>query len=168
MKKIIFLLILSFSFSACEKDDICDANTTETTPKLVIEFYDFINPTVPKSVSNLVIKTDAVEKGISYSPGSKILVPLKITEDTITYKFIQNGATEATTDDNTDFITINYNRINTYVSRACGFKTTFELNAANGIVLSDIAPTATLWIRETQIKVFKIKNETEIHVKILF
>ncbi len=168
MKKIILIVLVAFSFSACEKDDICDANTTETTPKLVIEFYDFINPTVPKSVSNLVIKTDAVEKGISYSPGSKILVPLKINADTVTYRFIQNGATNPLTNVNVDIITINYKRVNTYVSRACGFKTTFELNPTNGVVLSDATPADNLWMRETQIKVFQINNETEIHVKILF
>ena len=41
MKKFICLfLIVIFS---CEKDDICP-ETTQTTPRLVIEFYDLTNP----------------------------------------------------------------------------------------------------------------------------
>lgn len=168
MKKIVLILLFAFSFSACEKDDICDAKTTETTPKLVVEFYDIVSPTTPKTVSNLVITTEGVTTGISYSSNSKILIPLKINVDTVTYKFIQNGATEATTDDNTDIITINYSRINTYVSKACGFKTTFELNATNGVVLTDATPADNLWMREVTIRNVKIENENEIHVKILF
>jgi len=39
MKKI-FLLLFVFSLLGCEKDDICES-TTPTTPRLVIEFYDF-------------------------------------------------------------------------------------------------------------------------------
>ena len=36
MKKIILLLfVIALSFSGCEKDDICDADTV-TTPRLVI------------------------------------------------------------------------------------------------------------------------------------
>ena len=41
MKKFICLfLIVIFS---CEKDDIC-SDTTQTTPRLVIEFYDLSSP----------------------------------------------------------------------------------------------------------------------------
>jgi len=50
MKKYIITslaLLLAVSFWNCEKDDIC-AETTPTTPKLVIEFYDNANPTVLK------------------------------------------------------------------------------------------------------------------------
>jgi Family of unknown function (DUF6452) len=168
MKKIILILLFAFSFSACEKDDICDAKTTETTPKLVVEFYDIISPTTPKSISNLVLTTDGVATGISYTANSKILVPLKINADTVTYKFIQNGASNPLTNVNVDIITINYKRINTYVSRACGYKTTFELNATNGVMLTDGTPNDALWMREVAIQNVKIENENEVHVKILY
>jgi Family of unknown function (DUF6452) len=168
MKKILLLLLLAFSFSACEKDDICDTNSTATTPKLVVEFYDIINPTVPKIVSNLGIIAEGLETGIKFKTDSKILVPLKIDATTVRYKFVQNGGTEATEDDNTDIITINYSAKNTYVSRACGYKTTFELDATNGVVLTDKTPIDNLWMREVQVRNVKIENENEIHVKILF
>mgnify|MGYP006353373257 FL=1 len=44
-KTILLLLAVAFTFSSCEKDDICDANTP-TTPRLVIGFYDFLNPAI--------------------------------------------------------------------------------------------------------------------------
>jgi Family of unknown function (DUF6452) len=168
MKKILLLLLLAFSFSACEKDDICDTNSTATTPKLVVEFYDIINPTVPKIVSNLGIIAEGLETGIKFKTDSKILVPLKIDATTVRYKFVQNGGTTETTDDNIDIITINYSAKNTYVSRACGYKTTFELDATNGVVLTDKTPIDNLWMREIQVRTIKIENENEIHVKILF
>jgi hypothetical protein len=34
--------VIVYSFSSCEKDDICDANTV-TTARLVISFYDVTN-----------------------------------------------------------------------------------------------------------------------------
>jgi Family of unknown function (DUF6452) len=168
MKKILFLLFIVFSFSACEKDDICDTNSTATTPKLVVEFYDIINPTVPKIVSNLGIIADGLETGIKFKTDSKILVPLKIDATTVRYKFVQNGATNPLTNTNTDIITINYSTKNTYVSRACGYKTTFELEPTNGVVLTDNLPSDNLWMREVQVRNVKIENENEIHVKILF
>lgn len=168
MKKTVLILLFAFTFSACEKDDICDAKTTETTPKLVVEFYDIITPTIPKIVTNLALLTDGVAVGIKFKPDSKILVPLKINADSVTYKFIQNGATDPLTNTNTDVITINYSRVNTFVSRACGYKTTFVLNATNGIVLADGTPNDGLWMREVAVRNVKIENENEVHVKILF
>jgi hypothetical protein len=53
MKKIILLLfVIVYSFSSCEKDDICDANTV-TTARLVISFYDVTNSAILKNVTNL-------------------------------------------------------------------------------------------------------------------
>ena len=46
---ILFLLLLSFT--SCEKDDICDANTP-TTPRLVIDFYNISDASVKKNVTN--------------------------------------------------------------------------------------------------------------------
>jgi Family of unknown function (DUF6452) len=168
MKKIVLILLFAFSFSACEKDDICDTKTTETTPKLVVEFYDIINPTILKTVTNLTLDTENVKDSIKLTSGNRILVPLNINTNSVTYKFIQNGGTKTTSDDNTDIITINYTTKNTFVSRACGYKTTFVLNEVNGIMLTDATPNDNLWMRETVIKTTKIENENEIHVKILF
>ena len=54
MKKIFLLLLASFFLSGCEKDDICD-ETTPTTPKVVIEFFDTVATTTAKNVTNLKV-----------------------------------------------------------------------------------------------------------------
>ncbi|MDD5151653.1 MAG: hypothetical protein PHC28_14440, partial [Flavobacterium sp.] len=66
MKKIIILLLIAtFSFSSCEKDDICDANTS-TTPRLVIDFYDITTPSLLKKVTNLKVIGDGAPEGIVF------------------------------------------------------------------------------------------------------
>ncbi len=167
MKNILLVLLIALSFSSCEKDDICDA-TTSTTPRLMVQFYDISNPTTLKPVSNLGIIAPGFTNGISFSGVSKIEVPLKTTEDSTTFNFIQNGADTNTTNDNTDVIQINYSRNNVFVSRACGYKTVFTLNSANGFVRTDVLPLDGLWIQNFDIVTTNIETENEIHVKIYF
>ena len=86
MKQFIYLfLIVIFS---CEKDDICP-ETTQTTPRLVIEFYDLTNPDVLLQVPGLYalgLSTDGIEIPINneiVTTRSSIELPLK-TDDTET------------------------------------------------------------------------------------
>ena len=79
--KLLLLLGLTFLLSSCEKDDIC-AESTPTTPKVVIEFYDAANPTTAKNVSNLVVTSPDFTKALSpFSGTNKIKVPLKTFQD---------------------------------------------------------------------------------------
>ena len=167
MKKTIILLLIIFTFFGCEKDDICDA-TTSTTPRLIVQFYDISNPTTLKSVTNLKIIASGFTTGIPFSGISKIEVPLKTTEDSTTFSFIQNGADTNTTNDNTDIITINYTRNNVFVSRACGYKTVFTLNNPNGFTRTDAASLDGIWIQNVNIVTYNIATENEIHVKLYF
>lgn len=167
MKKIFLFLLIAFSFSGCEKDDICDA-ATATTPRLVIDFYD-INTTTPtlKAVSNLGIVAPPLPV-ISFNGVTRIYVPLKTTEDTTTMYFIQNGADTNATNDNTDILTFNYSRNNVYISRACGYKTLFNLNAPNGIVQTEpLTPDGT-WIKNIVVVKPNLETENEVHVQIYF
>jgi len=167
MKNIISILLIAFTFSSCEKDDICDAKTS-TTPRLIVQFYDVSNPTVLKPVFNLGIIAPGFTTGISFSSVSKIEVPLKTTDDTTTFNFIQNGADTNTTNDNTDVIQINYSRNNVFVSRACGYKTAFTLNNPNGFLRTDAASLDGFWIQNFTVVTNNIETENEIHVKIYF
>ncbi|MES2748014.1 MAG: DUF6452 family protein [Bacteroidota bacterium] len=167
MKKILLLLLIAFTFSSCEKDDICDA-TTPTTPRLIVQFYDFSNPTTLKSVTNLGIIAPGFTNGIGFTGVSKIQVPLKTTEDTTTFSFIQNGSDTNTTNDNIDVIQISYTRENVFVSRACGYKTVFNLNSPNGFVQTDNPTPDGLWIQDIDIITTNIATENEIHVKLYF
>lgn len=167
MKKI-FLLLFVFSLLGCEKDDICDA-TTPTTPRLVIEFYDFTASTETlKSVTNLGVIDPNFTTGISFNGVNKIQVPLKTTEDTTTLRFIQNGSDTDATNDNEDILQFNYSRNEVYVSRACGFKTLFTLNATSPIIQTEPAVADGAWIKNISIVKANLENENEVHVKIFF
>ena len=157
MKKIVSLILLVFlTFSSCEKDDICDANTS-TTPRLVIQFYDFSNPTVLKNVTNLKVIGEGMTEGIFFNGnGSTVSIPLKTTENSTTYRFIFNSDLPSS---NEEEIKFECTRENIFVSRACGFKTIFSLDK----ISSDL-----LWIKDIRIEKSNIVNENETHVKIYF
>lgn len=166
MKKIIALLFITVAFSGCEKDDIC---TEETTPQLVVDFYDISNPSVLKNVVNLKIKEvgQTLDLG-TYNGVSKIKLPLKINDTTTKYSFILNS-TSTTIAPNEDFLQFNYTTQNIFVSRACGYKTTFTLNAVpNGVVKTDASTPDTYWIQDINILTTNIATENATHIKIYF
>lgn len=164
MKKLFLLLLISFFFSGCEKDDICD-DTIATTPKVVIEFYDTANPTVLKNVVNLGVIAPGFTNGFGFSNTSSIKVPLKTFENSSVLYFIQNGTAEPITDDNSDEVTFNYTRKNVYISRACGYKTSYTLDTTNPII---VTADGNNWIQSVTVSQPNIENENETHVKIYF
>ena len=178
MKKIIALLLFILSFSSCEKDDIC---TDDTTPRLVLEFYDISNPANLRNVVNLKVKAEGAADFIVFNTslpetdtnrylfnGNKLELPLKINETSTKYSLILNS-TGTVIAPNEDFLEFNYTPQNIYVSRACGYKTIFELNATpNGVVLTDAATPDTFWIQDINILTTNIEIENETHIKISF
>ncbi|MET3027840.1 DUF6452 family protein [Flavobacterium sp. UW10123] len=177
MKKLISLLLLfTFGLSSCEKDDICDANTP-TTPRLVITFYDIANPTKTKNVSNLKVIGDEMEQGIVFNENlavddslryvtnaSTVMIPLKVNDNTTTFKFIYNSLNPAAI--NTDVLKFNYSTQNVYVSRACGFKTIFQLRNTLPIVQTD--PDGSIWMTDVTLENPNIELENETHIKVYF
>ena len=172
-KTILLLLIICFSFSGCEKDDICDGSTV-TTPRLVITFYDFNNSAVEKNATNLTIIADGMEDAVSFNGstlinGTTVSIPLKANVDTTTFRFILNfGSTNQASLPNEDVIQFNYSRDNTFVSRACGFKTNYTLNAIDPFVHTDAAVPDTKWMRHVAVKNYIIANENETHLEIFY
>ena len=163
MKRIITLLLIILTFSGCEKDDIC---TEETTPRLVLEFYDISNPSNLKTVLNLKIKGVGLTDDLgTYNGVSKIQLPLKIDGTTTKYSLILNSLD---TTPNEDFLEFNYTTQNVYVSRACGYKTTFTLNSPNGVIKTDAAIPDSFWIQDINIQTTNITTENETHIKIYF
>lgn len=164
MKKIFALLLLAISFSGCEKDDIC---IDETTPRLILEFYDISNPTVLKNVTSLKVTGEGEALPLKVFTGVSVVeLPLKTTEDLTKYSLIINST--STTSINEDKLEFNYIRDNVYVSRACGFKTIFELNTANGVVQTEPATPDLPWIQDIIIQTTNIETEDEVHIKIYF
>jgi hypothetical protein len=176
MKKI-FLLLVLFSLLGCEKDDICES-TTPTTPRLVIEFYDFTTSSETlKNVTKLKVKSDDMAEGIIFdetvttaekylSNASKIFVPLKTTAVKTKYNFTHKFGVSGS--ENTDILEFNYITQEVYVSRACGFKTLFTLNATSPIVPTEPYTSASSWIKNIVIAKSNLENENEVHVKIFF
>lgn len=179
MKKIIILLVLalSFSFSSCEKDDICDANTP-TTPRLVIKFYDITNPSILKNVTNLKVIADKMPNGIVFNTatddskyltnGNTISIPLKTTENSTSYSFILNSGNPNPAFVNEDIIKFDYTRNEVFVSRACGYKILFTLDPINPYTHTDAAVPDLLWIKYISVETSNIENENETHIKIFF
>ena len=179
MKKILMLLFLAaFSFSSCEKDDICDANTA-TTPRLIFEFYDKSNPSVLKNVTNLKVIGNEKTDGIVFNAtangeskyltnGTSISIPLKTDANTTTYRFILNSGNLNPTLIDTDEVTFNYTRRDVFVSRACGFKVLFTFDATNKVVHTAIPATKLKWMQYISVEKSNIDNENETHVKVFF
>lgn len=179
MKKIIsLLLIFTFGLSSCEKDDICDANTP-TTPRLVITFYKDAEPTVKENVINLKVTGEGQSKGIVFNKSitdeenplryvtnsNTISIPLRIDQNTTTYDFVYNSQSTNPATRNSDRITFYYTHENVYVSRACGFKTIFDLNPLKPNDLTDPAGDG-FWIKQIFTDIKHIESENETHIKI--
>ena len=177
MKKIVLLLLLTITFYSCEKDDICDE---ETTPHLILEFYDISNPSSLKNVVNLKVKAIGAEDFIVFNSslletdsnrylfnGNKLELPLDITQDITNYSLTLNS--NNLTFINQDLLQFNYTRQNVFVSRACGYKTIFELNATpNGVIKTDSTTPDGFWIQDINIVTTNIETENETHIKIYF
>jgi hypothetical protein len=168
MRKIGFLLLIcSAIFSGCEKDDICDA-TTITTPRVVIEFYDFNIPANLKSVSNLKVTgldgDTVLSDSLGVFSGTTISLPLRASQDITKYSLVLNST--VATSANEDFLQFNYTRNNVYVSRACGYKTLFELQG--NPIITDISTPENFWIKNLIVITTKINDESETHIKIYF
>jgi Family of unknown function (DUF6452) len=172
MKKIALLLLLAFGFSGCEKDDICDA-ATSTTPQLVISFY--LNG-LPQNVTDLKVVGKGKKEGVVFNSdltdkrfltnANSIKLPLDTNADFTEYSFTLNYGNAQPALVNTDVLRFNYIRNTVFVSRACGFKTTFQLNAATPYQQTDNRPSDKLWMTYIQVVKNNIENENEIHIKI--
>jgi len=178
MKNIFALLLFVTCLSGCEKDDIC---TDETTPRLIIEFYDISNPANLKNVVNMTVKGEGASDFMVFNTslasdnpqrylfnGNKLELPLKIDGSNTTYSLVLNSTSE--TAKNEDILQFNYAAENVFVSRACGYKTIFELNALDGVVVTDSDTLDELWILQDNINIqtTHIVTENETHIKIYF
>jgi len=180
MRKIIaFLLILGFASSSCEPDDICDP-TTPTTPRMLIKFFAASNPSLPQNVKNLKVIGEGMTEGVILNPtatgdaryvtsGNNILLPLKTDGEIVKYKFILNYDDPDIRLVNEDNLEFKYTHENVYVSRACGFKTIFNLDQITPFILTDSTPADLKWMQDVRLaSQNNITNENETIIKIFF
>ena len=155
------LLICLFLFLiSCEPDDIC-LSSTEDTPKLILGFYDQ-NTGELKKVDNLKIQGLSNEEIYIYQTIDSIGIPLKNSENLTVYSLTKDFNENTPTSGNKDKIYFNYNYNWNYISRACGFITTYEIQDL--IIEND----SDNWILNTELISTNITDEKNIHVKIFY
>ncbi|WP_447637489.1 DUF6452 family protein [Flavobacterium microcysteis] len=178
IQNIITALFIAVCFFGCEKDDIC-SGTTPTTPRLMIEFREKDNPTILKPVTDLKARATGMTTDVIFNEAlastdpkryltsaNKIGLPLRITGVITEYTLTQNSTSANPAIRNEDKITFNYNTREIYVSRACGYKTNFNLT---GIPTQE--PNSVdnnRWISNIVVETPNIETENEIHIKIYF
>jgi hypothetical protein len=183
MKKLkFFILFITLVLISCERDDIC-AESTETTPRLKIEFYDASSVDDLKSVPRLTLYGEGLvmdEMGTPIEPiaSSDATIafnenvnaadlPLQIgTENTvITSRFVLEKDSNLRLDDtgvsNIDILEISYTPEFAYVSRACGYKSIFTNLTVTLVADADNWISNNIEITETT-----VENENTVHVRI--
>lgn len=141
-------MVLSvFTILSCEKDDLCIENTT---PSLIIRFYDNDVKTDLKKVSGLTVWADRKDSVYVNQSLDSIVIPLDLTQNNTRYKFSTNLIE--------DEINFTYTRNDVFVSRSCGYKTIFENLQINN--------NTTNWVKNIIINNSTIDNETAAHITI--
>ncbi len=150
MKRYITLLVLAFVLIiSCEKDDICLENTT---PNLMLKFYDFENDTLVKTIKidSIRVLNKALISNYTAQSFDSILIPLDVNQYATSYQITSGNLA--------DTIYFSYDRNDIFVSRSCGYKTNFE-NLT-------IDSTTNNWIKAYNINTTIIDNDTTAHINI--
>ena len=167
-KQHLFLLLIALLQISCEKDDVCPA-TTQTTPRIIIEFYDIAAPDEIKAVPGLFaigLDTNANEVPIYnelVSTRSSIALPLQNNSSQTQFKLYESyNNVDSVISGNPDTITITYEIETVYVSRACGYINNYSIQTFS------IASDNDRWMGSSEIlTTTQVTNENEIHVKVL-
>ncbi len=180
MKRLIgsvtLLLVLTYFSVGCEKDDICP-DGTPTTPSVIVEFFNKDNREELVNLINFkyyaVGETDTLPVVVDGTTTSFSRIELPLRTDATTTKwgliFTRRLSNGQFTEPNTDFLEFNYETNEAYVSRACGFRTTFILapdTAPGNPLLTDSEEADGLWIDSYEVDTTIIENENETHIRI--
>ena len=166
------ILIISIIFlTGCEKDDICP-ESTQTTPRLVITFYDIDNTQERKNVESLAVYAVrdnelVLIEDISGITTDSIAIPLRNDIGVSNFKFIKNYSVENDVMfGDSNHIYIDYEINDVFISRACGFIANYSITTLlNYDLMAD--PPITGWITGYEIINSTVTNENQSHVKIL-
>ena len=166
------ILIVSIIFlTGCEKDDICP-ESTQTTPRLVITFYDIDNTQERKNVESLAVYAVrdnelVLIEDISGITTDSIAIPLRNDIGVSNFKFIKNYSLENDVMfGDSNHIYIDYEINDVFISRACGFIANYSITTLlNYDLMAD--PPITGWITGYEIINSTVTNENQSHVKIL-
>ncbi|MGA8853559.1 MAG: DUF6452 family protein [Christiangramia sp.] len=182
MKLKIYSILLAMSLLValgCQRDDICP-ETTDTTPFLIIKFYDIENPDESVAPQNLSINEIGNEEYVTIRNGSdqiieykrrtsdSIAIPLRTDTDLTELEFTVNDPRDEEEPDpenlpNTDIIRFTYGRQEEYINRACAFKVNYV-----GLKLTPDSGDDGAWIQDIRIEEVNIEDQNQAHVSIFF
>ena len=166
-----WIVSIIFVLLTCESDDICP-ESTQTTPRIVITFYDINNPNEKKNIESLGIYTVNngqinIIEGFNGVNTDSIAIPLR--DDELESNFmLSKDFSDATVipSGQTNHVYFNYEINEIFVSRACGFINNYNLSLALPYDPADTSDP-TSWISDIIILNDSITNENLSHVKIL-
>lgn len=175
IKNVLLFIFIGLATYTCERDDIC-AETTPTTPRLLVEFYDIANQDEIKFVPRLTVFGEGLDEETSSILSSEnetaVSLPLIIgTEGEVTttrfnmVRFATSSDGEPNPDANTDVLEIIYTPQFEYVSRACGYKSVFTNLRVNIIPDDDNWALATAFPNSNTDNI-NVENENSTHVNI--
>ena len=167
----LILLTMSFLIISCEKDDICP-DSAQTTPQLVVTFYDALDPQQSKIVESLAVYAikDSeliLIENINGINTDSIAIPLRNDIGVSNFRFIKNYSVE---NDiifgDSNHIYVDYEINDVFISRACGFIANYSITT---LLPYDIIqdPPVPGWISGYEIITPIVTNENQAHVKIL-
>ncbi len=181
MKIKAYSLLLFFSLLAslgCQRDDICPA-TTETTPLLIIRFYDIEETDEPKSPQNLGINEVGNEEYVTIRnasdrdqvitfdrfTGDSLAIPLRTDRDDTSFEFTVNNTDDAEEEGikNTDVLDFTYGTNEEYINRACAYKINYV-----GLKVNLVEGEDGSWIQNIQVEETNIDDQNQAHVSIFF
>ena len=146
-----YLFLILLLHQSCEPDDVCNVENP-STPQLVFRLYDANQPSQLKSVDTLRVKDTENESILQFINTDSIAIPFQINSNKMDFDFmISEGIS--------DELLIDYQTQDMYLSRACGFQSTFIINE---IEIS----TNKSCINTIEIVTNEILVDTLAHVKI--
>ena len=164
MSKTIFKYSLAslfiFFFLNCEKDDICIQDIQET-PDLILLMLDSEDNNTRKNPLGFRIRAIGTENILTQSNGDSIPLPLNTQEKVTQFEFILN---EGNDNENIDTLQINYQRIDQFINRACGYRANFILQQPSITLLNP----GNDWIKGYIILKDTITDEKAAHLGILY
>ena len=150
MRKIWFFLLL-FLNSSCESDDVC-SEANPSTPQLVLRLYDSSQPNEFKAVDNIRVMSLNGEATLEFTNTDSIALPFQVN--------VSKMKADLTISDGiTDRVVIDYLTKDVYLSRACGFQTTFQIHTI------EVDQPAN-WVNSIEIVTNEVIIDTLAHVKI--
>ena len=172
MNKYLVLFLIILTIYNCESDDICPESTL-TTPRLIVTFYDEENPQERKNIESLgvyIVKNNELMliSEINGINTDSIAIPLRDDESVSNFKFCKDFSEDVTVIPSglPNHVYFDYEINETFISRACGFINNYNLSIALPYDPLDTSGP-TNWISELIILNNSVTNENQSHVKIL-